>query len=287
MKDINDWQADAVVGSGVKVPEWELEPTGKEQKEVLEASVEAEPSIAEKRLKEIAKEVKEVVLENPEEKAANIEVLQAEIAAQAVAYTSPEGMLLSKQKKENIDRRFNGTAGAIDDTEYNRVDREIEEARLKLVEAARKQISGAEKPNLVEEIKSENILMGVGNFKELMSAIDKIGDITGQDGHVYKPDYLKNTIGEVFAGTKQLNYITSTFGLRDKVRSLMEAQQEKMDRRNAEQSKSLEEKMKDKIYELEGLKNLYKHQGQTEKVEKIEKEIQETISAIAQSRQII
>ena len=47
------WQDEAVEKSGVKVPEWELEPMGAEQKENVEVSVEAEPSVADKRLEEL------------------------------------------------------------------------------------------------------------------------------------------------------------------------------------------------------------------------------------------
>ena len=75
-----NWQDEAVEKSGVKVPEWELEPMGAEQKENVEVSVEAEPSVADKRLEELTVVVKEVAPENPEQKAANVEALQAEIA---------------------------------------------------------------------------------------------------------------------------------------------------------------------------------------------------------------
>lgn len=78
------WQDEAVEKSGVKVPEWELEPMGAEQKEkTMEANVEAEPSVAEKRLEEIAAETKEISLENPEQKAAQIETTRAEITEMA------------------------------------------------------------------------------------------------------------------------------------------------------------------------------------------------------------
>lgn len=121
--------------------------------------------------------------------------------------------------------------------------------------------------NLTEELKNEHIIRRVYDFDTLMSAIDKVGDITGSDGHVYKPDYLKDVIGEVFMGRKQLNYVTGTFGLRDKVRSLLEAQQSEMDRRTAEQSKSPEEKMKDKIFESEEIRRLREYRDRAERVE--------------------
>lgn len=84
-----NWQDEAVKDSGIKVPEWELEPTGAEQKENMEASVGAEPSVAEKRLEEIAAETKEIPSENPEQKAAQVDALRAEVAEMAKPEQKP------------------------------------------------------------------------------------------------------------------------------------------------------------------------------------------------------
>lgn len=67
-----------------KVPDWELEPTGAEQNETQEPTVEAAPSFAEARVAEIAKEAKIVTPENLEKKTADIEAIRAEIAALSV-----------------------------------------------------------------------------------------------------------------------------------------------------------------------------------------------------------
>lgn len=83
MNESNSWQEKAIGESGVKVPEWELEPTGAEQTETFEASVGAEQSIAKKRLEEIAAETKETPPENPEQKAVQVEAMRAEVAEMA------------------------------------------------------------------------------------------------------------------------------------------------------------------------------------------------------------
>lgn len=75
-----------------KVPDWELEPIEAEQKENMETSVEAEPSVAEKRLEELTAEVKEVAPENLEQKSAQVETMRAEIAAMAKPEHKPAAL---------------------------------------------------------------------------------------------------------------------------------------------------------------------------------------------------
>lgn len=273
-----------------KVPDWELEPIGTEKKESQEPSVEEAPSFAELRVAEIAKEAKVVTPEDPEKKAAQIEARLAEIRA----FDHPEAKSLFAQKSENLGKRTNGEISGI---ELDRLDKEIDEkiknlgtetiAESRWQNLNRNKENGNVKKedhhspsfentdNLTEEIKNEHTIRRVYDFDSLMKAIDKVGDITGSDGHVYKPDYLKDIIGEVFMGRKQLNYVTGTFGLRDKVESLLEARQAEMDRRVADERekklKSPEQKIKDEIYELENLRQLREMRDRAPKVENKEK----------------
>ena len=64
-----------------KTPDWELEPTGAEQKEAQGVGIEAAPSVAEMRMSELAAEAQEIAPENPEQKAADIEALREGIAS--------------------------------------------------------------------------------------------------------------------------------------------------------------------------------------------------------------
>ncbi len=85
-----------------KTPDWELEPTGAEQKEVQEAGIETVPSFADARIAEIAKEAKEIVPENPEQKAVGVETLRAEIAEIAKLEQQSVPLEAPKIQKENV-----------------------------------------------------------------------------------------------------------------------------------------------------------------------------------------
>lgn len=88
MKNIDNWQDEATKGKDVS--DWELEPiAGEGQEKAGEAPVEAEPSVADKRLAELSAEVKGFVPEDPAKKAANVEALQAEIAEMAKSEQKP------------------------------------------------------------------------------------------------------------------------------------------------------------------------------------------------------
>lgn len=85
-----------------KTPDWELEPTGAEQKEAQETGVEAVPSFAETRVAEIAKETQEIFPENPKQKAVEIEAVRAEIAGMAKVEQKSIPLEVPKIQKENV-----------------------------------------------------------------------------------------------------------------------------------------------------------------------------------------
>jgi len=64
------------------------------------------------------------------------------------------------------------------------------------------------------------------DFRQLFDTISRLGKVTGSDGHVYDADYLKTTVNEVRTGEKELNFITNSLGLRDKVQELLEKKQQ-------------------------------------------------------------
>lgn len=101
-----------------KVPDWELEPTGAEQKEMKEAGAEVVPSFAEVRSAEIAKETKEIPPEKPEQKAEQIEAVRAEIGAMAKlerAEQSPRAFIeVSKSPEKNIKVSVQKKKSAVD-----------------------------------------------------------------------------------------------------------------------------------------------------------------------------
>ena len=84
-----NWQDEAIKDSGIKVPEWELEGTGTEQKEAQEGAVEEMPSAAETRMAELAAETQAATPESLVEKAAQTEALRAEIAEMAKPEQKP------------------------------------------------------------------------------------------------------------------------------------------------------------------------------------------------------
>lgn len=232
MKDINAWQADAIVDSGVNVPEWELEPIWKtEEREEKGTRVEAVPSVAEARLTELAKETKVVIPENPEEKASQIEMRRAEI----MAYSDPETKLLFDQKTENLKRR---TRGEISGVELDQLDKKVDEIIKERVDRALKggeyhngdveqNSAGTNKrsfeaQNLSKDEVFSRDIEDSWDLRQLNHSITRHGDVTAKDGYVYKVDYLLSVIGNLKGSSDpELQRVTSTYGLRDKVKRLL------------------------------------------------------------------
>src|SRR3989344_6693863 len=90
-----NWQDEAIKDSGIKVPEWELEGTGTEQKEAQEGAVEEMRSAAETRMAELAAETQAATPESLVEKAAQTEALRAEIAEM-----DPKALEIPVEKRE-------------------------------------------------------------------------------------------------------------------------------------------------------------------------------------------
>ena len=98
-------------------------------------------------------------------------------------------------------------------------EKRIEEIRESLKHEVSKEqgsLTAAEKIIWEEEIANSP------DFKWLFDTISRLGEITGSDGYVYDADYLKTTINEVRVGKKELNFVTNSLGLRDKVSELLE-----------------------------------------------------------------
>lgn len=244
MKDINNWQEDAVSDSGVKVPEWGLDPAGKtEEEEGKDAGVEAVPSVAETRMAELATETKVIVPEDPEKKAVEIEARLAEIRA----FSHPDAKSLFVQKTENLKRRTNGEISGI---ELDQLDKEIDEKIKNLGIEAKpvNKIVTPEHPEETQKQESANIEAEQNNtetnkhgfeklskdevfsrdiedswdLRQLNHSIIRHGDVTAKDGYVYKVDYLLSVIGNLKGSSDpELQRVTSTYGLRDKVKRLL------------------------------------------------------------------
>lgn len=84
-----------------KTPDWELEPTGKEQQE---AGVEGEPSVAESRIAEIAAETSPIITETVEQKVSGVESVRAEIAEMTKEVPAPIKTEASTPKSINMEQ---------------------------------------------------------------------------------------------------------------------------------------------------------------------------------------
>ena len=72
-----------------------------------------------------------------------------------------------------------------------------------------------------ERINTSNIQTSY-DFRALVQNLNEIGDITTPDGRVYKKDYLIKLITNLKGSEDEnLQYVTNTYGLRDKVKKLL------------------------------------------------------------------
>lgn len=105
--------------------------------------------------------------------------------------------------------------------------------------------------NKNEKVKQEpaSLVERVNNFDQLEEVIDEIGPVRGSQD-VYSPDQLIDLIKKVRVGELDINYVTSTHGLRGKVSELLQsdsASPEDIQRKNYEEwyQKSVEKPFKE------------------------------------------
>lgn len=87
-----------------------------------------------------------------------------------------------------------------------------------------------------EETRAETIINSAQSFDQLKSGLQELGRIKGSDGNIYSADELCDMVENVKEGTLSVNFLTRTFGLREKVRFLLEGSDLEGQTREAVQS---------------------------------------------------
>ncbi|MBP6929695.1 MAG: hypothetical protein KBB77_02040 [Candidatus Moranbacteria bacterium] len=175
---------------------------------------------------------------------ARADALAAQIKSKNVEKTGKMDELLIElseqveQGKSDLQRRINGEISGVEldqlDSERDRkIDALRSEMKRGIEEVPSKQTANTEHNSIrnsegsltPEEFLSVSI-DSVTNRRSLMRVLSQLGEITAADGHVYEKGYFIPIIGSLKnADDPNLQMVTSTGGLRDRVRKILKIEE--------------------------------------------------------------
>lgn len=126
--------------------------------------------------------------------------------------------------KSRTERRMSGAEldkiNAIHDGKLGKIEAEfrkvINESRIPGTD-----LKPTEKTEQSEKTDPQEAIMEAKDIKSLEGVVRSLGQITNKDGHVYEAGYVATLIEYAGAGKVDLDFVTNTFGIRNKLVELM------------------------------------------------------------------